>query len=225
MVTVSRWVNVWSVCLAAVMAAQAKPVARQNCFCRVRVMTIAAHDSFEVHTASQKSREFVVLFTHLAISVKNVRSVHCRKTHLIEEIVAGLKIPGQITPSGMTKPTVIERLRAGQGAGCRGAFLRFSLLPFDVRLERSMARFASNCRLSRSSVVAVGRFIVIFSHACVVASRAHAVPIHPTAGPVAPLAGLPIFSPIDVEPFVAARVVRSFKRLQPSIAKVHKKLP
>src|SRR5690242_11284752 len=79
-VTVSRWVNNRCVCLAAVMATQTKPVAGQNCFCRVWVMTIAADHSFEVHAASQKSGEFVVLLTHLAIRVKSVRSVHCRKT-------------------------------------------------------------------------------------------------------------------------------------------------
>src|SRR2546422_8932008 len=94
---------------------------------------------------------------------------------------------------------------------CRIAALAGILpLPFDVGTEGPMAGLAADAALGHAGRVAVGREVIVFSHASVMATRAHLVPRHAAARPVTPLTRFTVLITEDVEPFLLTRVPREF---------------
>ena len=179
------------------------------------MVTVRAGNAFVMHAAAQESSELVVLLVYLTIGVINVRSVHNRQMHLIEEIISRFEIPGQVASPRVTEPAIVHRPLACQPAHGRILFPRVTeqLLPFSVRFERSVTRFAADRHLGHRCMKAVCGLVVVFAHARVVAASAHVVPVHAPARPMTPFAGLAVLVAIDVEPFVRARIVGGFQRL------------
>ena len=62
----------------------------------MRVVTIAAAHARGVHLAPEEGCEFVILLAHLAIGIKQIRFVRNRELVMIEEILAGAEIAGQL---------------------------------------------------------------------------------------------------------------------------------
>jgi len=77
-----------------------------------------------------------------------------------------------------------------------------------------MAGFAGDRHLGHRGVIGVGGRVIILADARVMARRAHRIPGHPSAGPMAPLTGMAVFVAVDVEPLVVVGVVGDFESLK-----------
>lgn len=217
----------WGVGDAAVMAAHAEPIARKPRLHRVRIMAIGAGDASLMHAAPQERGELVVFIANLAVRIERVGLVDDDEREVIEEGVAGAEVAGELASAGVAGAAGIAHGGGGDGGEGGVGFERVGVLlpPFPMGLEGSVAGFAADAQLRHGGAVGVVDHVVVLPEARVVAGGAHLVPVHAAAGPVAPLAGLPVFLAIDIEPLVGDRVIGRLEGLPASTRGGDKELP
>ncbi len=166
----------------------------------------------------------------LAVRVINIRRIDGNQNIVIKEGIPGDEITGQVPPPDMTRAASMDPLISGKVEGFQGwiGFFRgiwmFSL-PEDMVSTGAMTGFTTHPHLGPNGGIGVIGFVVLLSQAGVVTEGAHAVPVHPSAGPVSPLTGFPIFVAIDVEPFLGMGIPGQLGDLVFSFGARDKKLP
>src|SRR5208337_1526650 len=151
----------------------------------------------------------------LPIRIKSVAVVHDGKIKVIVKSVAWPEVPRQLRPKSMTGRACVHDLSGGQlgQSGIGPALVMMPFLPIHVRLKRPVAGLTTNARLGHVCEIGIRGFVVVLSQSCVVATGAHAVPVHSAPCPMSPLARLSIFLAENIEPFVAVRIKGRFHRL------------
>ena len=155
------------------MTTHAHHVAGQSNFRAVRLVTIDASYAFVKHATAEKRCELIILIAHLSIGVKQISFIHDGQQMMVEEVVAGLRIAGDLAASRVTRGAGVEHLIAGKFA--EGGIVRVTfvgVLPIVVRLHRAVTGFATNAAFRhRGAEHVVGR-VVIFPNARVVTGGA-----------------------------------------------------
>jgi len=220
-------INFRAVGIGAGMAAHAKRVAGLQDFGGVRLVAVHAAHAGMVHFAAEKRGEDVVLLPHLAVGVVDVRLVGDDMREVVKVRVARFEVPRQLRATRVTFAAGREPLCVVELAQCR-VFVGSPgvlLSPVNVGLHRAVTRLAANAHLRHCRKVRVGRFVVIFSQARVVARGALGIPVHAAPGPVPPLAGLTILIAKDIEPLVLVGIMREIHGLQESPGEPDQILP
>ena len=208
------------------VAAHAELVARQEGFHAVHVMAVHAAHARVMHAAAHEAGEFVVLIPDLPVRMIRVAVIDDRELVVIEKGLARHEIARELAAPRVTARAVVQMLIPGPRGECGVALLaRMRCLPLVVCLHRPVAGLTTHRHLRHRGFVAILGHIVVFAQARVVTARAHLIPHHAAASPVAPLAGLAIFSAIDIEPVTLVRIETGLHRLQTTAAAIHEDLP
>src|SRR5829696_5479162 len=126
---------------------------------------------------------------------------------MIEELLAGVKIAGQLGTTRMTRPTHEKHFLARDALEVGVARLVcMLLLPGIVAGHRPVAGFAANPHFRHGCAITVGAFLVIFIEAGIMTGGAHAVPGHPTPGPMAPFSRFAVFLAVNIKPLFLVRI-------------------
>ena len=208
------------------VALHAERIAGEHVLRGVRIVAVHAAHAGGVHLAPDEGGELVVLLAHLAVRIVSVRLVRNRERVMVEEVVARLEVTGEFRTACVALAAGVEHLVARELGQRRIIFCTaVPLLPFVVRLHRSVAGLAAHGALRHRGVEGVLRVVVVLAHAGVVAGRALGVPRHAAARPVAPFARLAVFGAIDIEPLGLLRVPCELERLQSSALGRDEELP
>lgn len=208
------------------VAAHAELVSWQRRLHAVHVVAVHAAHPGVVHAAAEEAAELVVLIANLAVGIKRIALIGDGEVVVIPEGFAGNEVAGDLAAPRVTTRAVIEMLIARPFRQCGIAFdAAMRLLPVVMRLHRPMTCLTAHGHLGHRRLVAIGRGIVIFSQASVVAGGAHLIPHHAASRPVPPFSGLAVFIAIDVEPVALMGIKACLHRLQASVAAIDEKLP
>ena len=205
---------------------------------RMRLVAVAAGDALREHLALAKRGVVVDLVQHLAVGLEQARLQQGRHVRL-EELLAGAPAFGDPGAAGMADAAGLELLGAGPRRAARGvaggrvdrpvdalALVEVdrepvvaalapgqpALLPLgpgDVGRAGTVAGLAGDIDLGPGGRVGVRGRIVVLAQLGRVALGAHEVPGLIDAGPVQRIAGVQVLVGVEVEPALAALILRA----------------
>jgi hypothetical protein len=76
----------------------------------MRFVAIRAANACRIHFAAEERGEFVVLLSHLAVRIKQVRPLRDREREMVEELVARREVAGQFTAARVAGTTHVQHL-------------------------------------------------------------------------------------------------------------------
>src|SRR5438874_1851562 len=85
--------------------------------------------------------------------------------------------------------------------------------------------FASDPHFRHGRSIAIGLRLIMLSHARIVTAGAHRIPCHSSAGPMAPLARMPVLGAKNIEPVLQAGSESQFGRLPSATNPRNQELP
>ena len=80
------------------------------------VVAVHAANPLVKHPAAHERAHLIILIPNLAVRIEGVGLIHNGELMMIEKLVAGLGIAGELSPAGMAGGAVIKLLLAGKRA-------------------------------------------------------------------------------------------------------------